>query len=324
MLAVRREGDSRHRIAHRDAVDELHLLPLDGEDADARIRAVGDQKKIAVLVDGQARRLLADIDGRDQFGGRALQIDDEKLVVGHSLPTGAVLLISDGIGDERQALVGRDGEIGRRPYDRVDQGQGRDDFRLFGLFDIDDDDLVLAGFGEDRLAGVVPVNFIVVADHQILRLGECRRPERQDRGHAATKPAHQASRHDAFLPCSPTLRAILLSSFRLPHACGGCPRQAQLSAAARTTRKIAAVRSDAKAQDRAGTARSRAGKPRQPKGRRGALTVTPRACDRQSPALRRASRVRASARGGTGRQSRGRAARSRGPSPHRNHFRASR
>src|SRR5208282_2758862 len=172
VLAVRRDGDRRDGVAEGDGLHRLHLLAVDGQHGDGVVGAVGDENETAGLVDRHAGGLLADFDGRDQRRWGRLEIDDEDLVVGDGLPAAAVVrLVVQGIGDQRQRLVRRDGEVGGRPDDGVGQRQRGDDFWLFAILDVDDYDLVLARRGESRFAGIVPVQLVVIADDQKLRLG---------------------------------------------------------------------------------------------------------------------------------------------------------
>lgn len=114
MLPVGGDRDGRDGIAHGHRVDELDLFAVDREHADRIVGAIGDQEEVALPLDREARGRLADLDSGNQLRERRLQIDDEELVVGYWLPAGPCRLIGQRIGNQGQALVRRDREVGRR------------------------------------------------------------------------------------------------------------------------------------------------------------------------------------------------------------------
>jgi hypothetical protein len=167
-LAVRREDDVRHLLADHDSVDQLDLLAGDAQDVDRAVGAVGDQRQRPGTVDRQARRLLAERERIDQLRRARRQVDHPEAVVRNLLQDPRLVDDVDRIGHQRQALVGRDREVGRRADDGVGERQADDGLRRERIAaDVDHRHGVAAGRGEHRRAGVVPALLLVVAhDHQ--------------------------------------------------------------------------------------------------------------------------------------------------------------
>ena len=171
-LAVRREHHLRDAVGHRDRVGDLDVGAVDRKHADRIVAAVGDQRHLAVRTEAQPRRLLAAGDRGGQLRRRGLEIDDIDLVVRDLLQRVAVLDIVDRVRHQRDRAGRVDVEIDRRSDDGIFQGQAGDDLGALGIGEIDDQDLVLAVRGQDRLAVVVPQNFLIQPDdHE--RLGDC-------------------------------------------------------------------------------------------------------------------------------------------------------
>ncbi|HXL77735.1 MAG TPA: hypothetical protein VN985_03710, partial [Candidatus Eisenbacteria bacterium] len=57
-------------------VDELDVGARDRQHADRLVLAVRDEREVALRVDGEPRRLLADVQRVDELGWVRLQIDD--------------------------------------------------------------------------------------------------------------------------------------------------------------------------------------------------------------------------------------------------------
>ena len=176
-LAVRRELHVCDLLADHDGVDQRHLLAGDAQHADRAVGAVGYQTQRASPVDRHAGRLLADHDRVDQRRRAGVEIDHPQPVVRHLLPGATFLHHIHRIGDQGQAGIGRDGEIGRRADDGVGQRQVDEDLRRQRVgANVDDRDRVPPGRANDGLAGIVPALLLVVTDdHQLPLPGHGRR-----------------------------------------------------------------------------------------------------------------------------------------------------
>ena len=106
--------------------------------------------------DAQPGGLFARGDGRGQLRRVGLEIDDIDLVVRHLLQRVALLDDIHRIRDQRHRAGGVDVEIHWRPDDRILQRQAGDDLGAFGIGKINQQDLVLAGCGQDGLSIVIP------------------------------------------------------------------------------------------------------------------------------------------------------------------------
>jgi len=98
------------------------------------------------------------------FGGFALEINDVELVVRPLLQRIAVLGNINRVRHQRDRTGRVDVEVHRWADDRVLQGQAGHDLRAFGIGEIDDQYLILAGRGQQRLAVIVPPDLLVAAD----------------------------------------------------------------------------------------------------------------------------------------------------------------
>src|SRR5207248_10590269 len=159
-------GDLLARRALRaqgDGIFDLDLLAVDGENADRVVGAIRHQRELPVAAESETRWLLADGHRLELRGWRGGQIDDVDLVVRLGLERIARLDDVERIGDEREALIGRDGDVGGRPRDGVRDGQVDEDPRRSAVLDVDDRDAVSTGRGEHSLSGIIPALLLVVS-----------------------------------------------------------------------------------------------------------------------------------------------------------------
>ena len=159
------------QVDDTDRVHQPHVLPLDGQHADGIVRPVGHQRQVAGPVDVEAGGLLAHLDGGDVAGRACREIDDVELVVGHKLPPRPIRHVVDGVRQDGQPLIRRDGQVGGWSHARVGEGQVDDDLRRFSIGDLYDRDGVLPRGHEDLLSGVVSRHLLVVANDHELRAG---------------------------------------------------------------------------------------------------------------------------------------------------------
>src|SRR4030095_8587643 len=168
-FAVRREYNVGDLLADRHRVDERHLLARDAQHGNRVVGAIGDQGEIAGPIDRHTRGLLANGDRIDQRRWIGRKIDHVDLVVESGLPARPFLLPLHRVRHQRQRLVRRNREVGRRSEDRVQQRQRDDDpWRQRIGPDVDDRYGVLAGRAVHEYTGIVDAYlFFVAANHQL-------------------------------------------------------------------------------------------------------------------------------------------------------------
>jgi hypothetical protein len=127
---------------------------------------VRDQRQCPGAVDRHPGSLFAGLDRADLRGWRRGEVDHIDLVIRYALPAFAVFDPVERIGDQRQVLIGRNGEVYGRPDDRVHQRKVGDDPRFDGVADVDDRHRILAGRPVDGLGGLVKRDLLVVAGDQ--------------------------------------------------------------------------------------------------------------------------------------------------------------
>ena len=99
-----------------------------------------------------------------------------------------------------------DGNVGGWAEDAVLERNARQDLWVLAVPNVDERDRILPRRQEDRLAGVIPQDLLIVAGHQNLR-ASCHRQREEDRA-GEHRDAYVPLLHDflLLLRCGPTMQ----------------------------------------------------------------------------------------------------------------------
>jgi hypothetical protein len=198
-------------VSHVDGIEDFDIRALYAEHTDCFICPVGHKGEVTGWTEAQARRLLADRHSASKLGRVGFEVDDIDFVVGRDFKIVTVFDDIDGIGHERHRVGRIDRHVDRRADHRVLEWKIGDGLWVFRIGEIEDDDRIFPGRGQDRLGVGVKRQLLIVADdHEWCGVDECQVDSGEDAGRY--KYGQQKGlpvRHCCFLPFGSTFIVLM-------------------------------------------------------------------------------------------------------------------